>query len=115
MSRKTGTGGIDNPTYDSYESGEGINQGKSLFPAPVGDDSQPINVISTKPIIDSRRQMSVIAEPVSMSWHNIDVFSQKTGGGLSLPCKKGDQKPPVHILKNGMQKYLLPYHLGYDH
>ena len=101
MGRKTGTEGIDNPTYDLYEPGQGINQGEILFPALV-DDSQPINVISTKPIIDSKRQMSVIAEPVSMSWHNIDVFSQKTGGGLSLPCKKGDQQPPVHILKNGM-------------
>ena len=62
-------------------------------------DGQPI---SSKPILDNGgTQMSVIAEPVSMSWHNIDVFS-RTSGGMSLPGRPKKREPPVHILKNGM-------------
>ncbi|CAG2104560.1 unnamed protein product [Medioppia subpectinata] len=49
--------------------------------------------------IAMNRQISKASNPVSISWHNIDVFS-KPSGGISLPFKKKKDNPTVHILKN---------------
>ncbi|CAG2114057.1 unnamed protein product [Medioppia subpectinata] len=37
--------------------------------------------------------------PVTISWHDINVFSKKSGG-IPLPFRKSKDKPAVHILKN---------------
>ena len=93
--------GTDNPSYISYEHdfiSYPVLTTVSLLPGLTGSDVQPI---SSKPILDNgAKDMSVIAEPVSMSWHNIDVFS-RTSDGCSLPFRPKKTKPPVHILKNG--------------
>jgi hypothetical protein len=84
--------GVDNPTCDSYESSRTYSNGNSVAINGLSD-----GLVSQ---IAAMRQMSAIAQPVSMSWHNIDVFS-KDSSNFSFPFKKKKEKPVVHILKNG--------------
>jgi hypothetical protein len=89
-SKSSEISGVDNPTYVSYERSR----------TDSNENSVAINGLSDGSVseIPTMRQMSTIAQPVSMSWHNIDVFS-KNSSNFSFTRKK--EKPVIHILKNG--------------
>ncbi len=89
-SKSSEISGVDNPTYVSHERPRSNSNGNSIALNGFTDGS--VDEISTM------RKMSIIAQPVSMSWHNIDVFS-KNSSNFSFTKKK--EKPVIHILKNG--------------
>jgi hypothetical protein len=91
-SKSSEIGGVDNPTYVSYEKSRSNSNENSVAINGLSDAS--VSEISTM------RKMSIIAQPVSMSWHNIDVFSKSTSN-FSFPFTKKKEKPVIHILKNG--------------
>jgi hypothetical protein len=83
---------VDNPTYGSYKRSRSNSNGSSVSMKGLSDGS-----VSEIPTM---RKMSTIAQPVSMSWYNIDVFTKNSSNFSFLSTKK-KEKPVIHILKNG--------------
>ncbi len=75
-SKSSEISGVDNPTYVSYERSRSNSDANSVTINGSSDGS--VSEIPTT------RKMSTIAEPVSMSWHNIDVLT-KNSSNFSFP------------------------------
>jgi hypothetical protein len=91
-SKSSEISGVDNPTYVSYEKSRSNSNGNSVVINGLSDGS--VSEILTM------QKMSTIAQSVSISWHNIDVFTKRSSN-FSFPFTKKKEKPVIHILKNG--------------
>ena len=65
------------------------------------DNQYIINTDHQIKVMPMTGKISSVSQPVSISWHNINVFS-KPSTGIRLPFRKKDDSS-VHILKNGIK------------